>query len=157
MVPCLLDRAAQSRRPRAWGEADKETGRERDTESVMGELGMSERVRGRNRGRQEEREAETKRRQGGKDGAGYSVWRGQWAMQEGLCEDALSVGGRKGRKPGHDSSLSAKLQPHWGKLCRGHCPWEDGSPSFCLACGGPVSVSVMERDSLRQSVQLISR
>ena len=53
MVPCLLDRAAQSRRPRAWGEADKETGRERDTESVMGELGMSERVRGRNRGRQE--------------------------------------------------------------------------------------------------------
>ena len=37
---------------RAWGEAEKETGRERDNESVMGELGMSEGVRGRNRGRQ---------------------------------------------------------------------------------------------------------
>ena len=34
---------------RAWGEAEKETGRETDNESVMGELGMSEGVRGRNR------------------------------------------------------------------------------------------------------------
>lgn len=32
VVPCFLDRAAQSRRPRAWGEAGKETGRERDAE-----------------------------------------------------------------------------------------------------------------------------
>lgn len=78
-------------------------------------------------------------------------------MQEGLCDDTLSVGGRKCGNPGHDSSLNARLQPHGGNLCTGHCPWEDGCPSFCLVCWGPVSVSVMERNGLRQSVQVISR
>ena len=61
-----MDRAAQSRRMRAWGEAEKETGRERDTESVMGELDMSERVRGRHRetGLERNRDKEEARRKG---------------------------------------------------------------------------------------------
>ena len=51
---------------RAWGEAEKETGRERDTESVKGELGMSERVRGRKReaGVERSRDKEETRRKG---------------------------------------------------------------------------------------------
>ena len=32
---------AQSRYPEAWGELEKETGRERDIEFVIGELGKS--------------------------------------------------------------------------------------------------------------------
>ena len=62
---------------------------------------------------------------------------GDGPCRRGLCEDALSVGGRKSRIPGHDSSMSTRLQPHCGMLCRGHCPWEDGSPLILPGMLGP--------------------
>ena len=74
---------------------DKETGRERDIEFVIGKLGKSWRVKGRNRDvvREKQRQRRNTRRKvetlsGNVDGV-------RWASGEGMYEVALSAGAEK--------------------------------------------------------------